>query len=206
MSVPSLAAHKKGGVMKLFLKAMPSFVIVLLSVVAVADRASAQSFPNVPETDVLDIQNIVNGILAGDDATISPDLDFNADGEVDVVDIQEIVNAILQIPGEPFFDFESFDMQVNLPFGGLYPASNGAGGPYNFSLIEGVLPPGLTMTTVVWPGGAFGVTNAGLFPAGTLVLEITGTPTTAGSYLVGVELEDAAGNKSRYRRVLVVEP
>jgi hypothetical protein len=62
------------------------------------------------------------------------------------------------------------------------------------------------MATVVWPGGMFGTTNPTLFPAGTYVLEISGTPTLAGSYPVTVEMQDSVATKRVVRQTMVVEP
>ncbi len=135
---------------------------------------------------VIDVQAVVNGILAGETTTTSPHLDHNQDGLINVVDAQHIVDQILN-PALRFNLVTGTTLTANVPQGVMLIAKHGAGGPYIFTVIGGTLPPGMTVYAVV------STTLPGL--PDNYLLQIDGTPTQSGVYNVLIELEDAIGDK-----------
>jgi len=185
---------------------MTVLMVVLLTLIGLcADVKDAKNRVSAQQVDVVTIQLTVNAILNGDTAVTHPELDFNQDAALDVVDVQTLVHWFLTATPLPFFYLPHLYMPVNQPFGVLALAENGSGTPFVFRITSGALPPGLSMFNVVWPGGTW-PGNPNIYPVGSYVLEISGTPTALGTYPIEIELEDSQGGKFIRQVWVVVQP
>ncbi len=136
---------------------------------------------------VIDVQAVVNGILAGETTTTSPHLDHNQDGLINVIDVQHVVGEVLNPPPpQLMFGMAPVTIPINQFWGVMMAASGGAGPPYTFTHVAGTFPPGLDHGPIV--------VNQQPLPD-MYTYQIRKTPTQVGNFVAIVELEDSAGNK-----------
>lgn len=187
---------------------MTVVMVVLLTLIGLcADVKDAKKQVSAQQIDVVTIQLTVNAILYGDSVVTHPELDFNQDSALDVVDVQTLVHWILTLPPTPNFEFlpTTSSPQIAVPLIALALAEGGSGPPFVFRITSGALPPGLSMFNIVWPGGTW-TGNPNIYPVGSYVLEISGTPTAVGTFPIEIELEDSQGGKFSRQVLVVVQP
>lgn len=101
------------------------------------------------------------------------------------------VTATVTITIDAVFQFESASLPVatvGLPYNGVI-STEGASGPFTWTIISGSLPPGLTMAS-----------------SDSASVNITGTPTTAGTSTVTIQATDSTGSPISKTFTITVNP
>ncbi len=153
---------------------------LMATVLALPASSSSQAQT---QWNVIHVQDAVNGILSGATIATHPHLDYNQDGVINTADVVFAVNGYLLAPppvlSSPTFGNKSRTFTINQFRSTRFTPTGGAGGPYSFRQVGGLVPIGMQM-------GHWGSSDS---------LTIQGNPQVLGLFHVDYELEDSAGNK-----------